>query len=188
MQKARLPTDKTPYLYKAYSNVLTINAPNLIVAGKFFGAAWGAQYERYFGKKGYLSADIPVYFTSTCFDHAGENRPGVPYRKAKAYYIAPGLRFHPLGNNRGADLSLGFCYGIGMMRQYTFLLQSNNYQTDTLSTESKPISLVAVSMHLNFHTTNHFICGLYVDLGQSFLPNKENGSYVQVGLKLGGGF
>src|SRR5690606_32656580 len=96
---------------RAYPNVITLNAPHLVLLQSLTGIACGLEYERFLDPRGYWSLHLPAYLTTkVSSDIYGGIRRGDVFEEGKAQYAAPGVLFHPLGNKRRADIGLGIQY------------------------------------------------------------------------------
>jgi hypothetical protein len=170
-----------------YRNVVTANFPQLVVINGAGAISSGFEYERFISGEGYISLHLP-FCVNAAVGRFGSIREGDKFSRANSWYFSPGLRFHPLGNTRRADLSVGMQLALGnlQMRKGRF----TNFGAEKVESDNQ-YSLVAAiaSAGLNLHPSDHFVIGVYLGVGGMLSDtDKKEGGLFQFGLKLGGRF
>ena len=174
-------------------NVLTLDGG--LGAISFFAGSLSIQYERFITQDNRLSANVSLtrYYGGT-LSLGGELSPGDPPRsKTTGWYAAPGVRYHPLGNNRRADLGLGGAIAVGTAHR------RDMYRPDRITgfitgTDDHLFAAVLLQTNVNFHAHNGFVFGLFANVGYTLadtsptVPGADNPvtTYFQFGIKMGG--
>jgi len=142
----------------------------------------GVQYERFLNEDGLLSVSIPIYVGIAPHLTLSGNRVGDDYQQGKAFFIAPGLRYHPYGNRGRADFSLGMLVAGGR-------LDITDYSVGyygSRSTETNSYWFVAPMMQvdLNLHPSHQGIVGFHLSFGPS-IGTEEVDLAIRFGVKFG---
>ena len=181
--KGRHPRGKKAYTNRAYSNVITLNAPQLVLIKGIYGFAGGLEFERFVDKGGYVSLTLPYYVSANLTNQFGEVGYNEPWKEGRVYYFAPGIRFHATGNKKRADFGLGLHYVCGEIKTTTFVIRYTGMETT--NSNNSYLSAMVVNMNLHLHNAGQFVCGFDVTLGYLLEPRGSTDPFFQMGIKLG---
>ena len=177
-----------PYEPGGYNNVITANVPHLLVIGSSFGIAGGVQYERYIGAGGKFSVSLPICAGFISNHSFSMSRIGVKYEDGTAWYVAPGIAYHPAGNAHRADFSVGaqLLAGNLSMKKYEYRDAVGGKKT-TYDNTASLIAPLGV-LNLNLYSESQFTFGIQVAAGPVIQSEATSGLIVQFGIRLGGCF
>jgi hypothetical protein len=169
--------------HKDYPNVITFDAPTYVEMNEYPGIGIGFGYERFIDKQRNFSASLGMQKVWGGTNVAGKFRPGEVRANIHSMYFTPGFHYHPFGNTRGYDLSLGAILPIGNAR-WRYDVEDN---TPHLPQATK--TLAAALAEVSFSTApRHFIFTVTFAAGPIITGGEGAGYMLQTGMKIGGRF
>lgn len=162
------------YKTKGYLNTLTANVPTGILIDILPGISAGMEYERFINHRGTLSFSVPAYaFTAR-----------TPYkelhREVKGYYTVPALLYHPIGNTKFIDYSVGPAVAIGNLERIEYEDFGSIYKHDRFD-----FSAVLLEGNMTLHSNSHFVFAFHASGGTVIGNTVVNKIVGQVGMKIG---
>ena len=183
----RLPKSKR--LQKGFRNELTVVVPMFLKLEECYGTAIGVGYNRYITKNGRFSVNAAFYLGSykdlkrfykiDCED--------CPYNEGSLLLFTPGIQYHPFGNTRIANYSVGLACGLGTISDHHHLGQPNNQGIETIDAQRWFLGpSLTNDLVLNNYRHPHGVFGAHFSIGYNLNHNPE--PFLQFGLKFGGKF
>ena len=179
-----------------HQNVLTVNAS----IGGIEEVAWtyGLEYERFLTPQSRFSIDVAAsaYRGSTL----GKVSSWQTRVNLNGYYIAPGLRYHPLKNYHLADPSIGAALLLGYEKRSEYHYGSSTYSGGISTKDEQFLGALLGQLSVNLHKykPNKYqripVFGFFLSGGYIFCNTKPaegygnytTHKYVQFGLRFGG--
>ena len=164
-------------------NVLTAGF-GMGVITRYFGAGAGVEYERFMDRDGLLSLCLPIVAYQGGELATGEFGYGDTRRGTTGYFLAPGLRLHPMGNRRRADLGLGAAIAFGRHGITDRHMDDKGIISER--SEEAPLSAILVQAILNLRFRNGFVLGWHMSGGPLLSVGIAEGAMFQMGVRIGG--
>ncbi len=195
----RFTRDEKRALY-ASPKAITGNL-GLGAVGGYAAASLGLEFEQFIDSSGFLSATVKAAAYLGGHLGSGPIKEGEVWSQNYGYYVAPGIRFHPLRNWHSVDLGVGVAAALGYGRRRDDF-SYGYYKGGENTVEENFFGAVLGEITVNFRKRHWhgiqsiFVCGGYIysnakariytrTNGQ--LSNSENDPvYLQVGFRLGG--
>jgi hypothetical protein len=161
-----------------FPNVIQAELPvyTSVVQAKGYGL--GISCEWFITAKEMVSIVIPVYLSRPV--QLGYHGTGDQWQVLSTQFCAPGMRFHPLGNGRDVDISIGLQCAVGSYLIKDMMVTS--FGRREMSQISS--SLVALEANINLYPTDHNVVGFRIANGRL----QSATELIQVGFKFGGRF
>ena len=161
-------------------NVIQAEIPVYTALGQAKGYGLGISYERFFTAKGMASIVIPIYLSRPV--QLGYHGTGDQWQVSSTQFCAPGLRFHPLGNGRDVDLSIGLQCAVGSYEIKDMTVTS--FGRREVSNISSSLVMLLVEANINLYPSDHSVVGFRIAYGRL----QSTAELIQVGFKFGGRF
>ena len=164
------------------NNTITANIPIYMRIGGYPGFVMGLEYERFVNKRGTLSASMAIYRYWAGTFAQGELRNNEVRANIQGVFFAPGIMYHPFGNNEGTSLSVGAVFPLGSLRRYD-TRGTNGY---SIYGEQTNHTLAAALLQLNLRGhSRHSIFVTSVSAGPMLSAGDTHGALLLLGFKIG---
>jgi hypothetical protein len=179
--RAENPPVKEAYQRKGFPNVLTLNVPSFSFIDHNPCISLGVEYERFITKSGSFSASLAAYwYTAYVYDkHSGDSH----VAWFEGYQAMPAFLYHPLGNTRRVDISVGPCLSLGNYREE--IETSNASGQRQTSVTSTPFTALLGQFNLTGHHIGSFVLAMHFSAGAIISETNFDPGVLQVGMKFG---
>jgi hypothetical protein len=172
---------RVPLIRGGNYNTLTLLVPAFYTVGGYPGISIGLDYSRFLSQAGKLSVSLSVQQVKSGTQVLNKKL-GEYSTEIHASIFTPGIFYHPIGNRRIIDLSLGCVFPVGSMRRQDVTPDLNNRNAPWFR---YTLTGLLFQVNASAQLSKHFIAGAYVAYGPMLTAGITNGVLGAAGLKIG---